>query len=87
VQLQVRTLCGEKITENSRGEPMMVLPGRCSIQLDPATVSQAVNQVRGSPGLSLDLNRLLVDLDQKLVSVDVIARRANALERALRQAS
>jgi hypothetical protein len=84
VQLQVRTLCGEKITENSRGEPLMVLPGRCSIQLDPLTVRRAVNQVHDSPGLSLDLNRLLVDLDQKLVSVDVISRRAGNLERALK---
>jgi hypothetical protein len=33
----------------------------------------------------LDLNRLLVDLDQKLVSVDVISRRAGNLERALEQ--
>ena len=87
VQLQIRTLCGEKIQENSRGEPVMVLPGRCALRLDPATLHAAVNQVHDTAGLSLDLNRRLVDLDQKLVSLDVISRRAGNLERALRQAS
>lgn len=82
-QNQIRTECGEKITENSRGEAVMVLPEHCSIRLEPATLRQAIHQVRDTPGLSLDLNRQLVDLDQKLVSVDVIMRRAGELERTL----
>ena len=82
-QNQIRTVCGEKISEDSRGEAIMVLPERCSIQLDPATLRRAIHQVRDTPGLALDLNRQLVDLDQKLVSVDVIMRRARDLERTL----
>jgi hypothetical protein len=82
-QYQIRTVCGERITENSRGEAIMVLPEHCSIRLDPPTLRQAIRQVRDTAGLSLDLNRQLVDLDQKLVSVDVIMRRAGELERAL----
>ena len=35
---------------------------------------KAVAQVHDTPGLALDLNRLLVDLDQKLISVDLISR-------------
>jgi hypothetical protein len=85
-QLEIRTDCGEKIGENARGEPEMTLPEQCRIRLDPAIVRQAVEQVRDMPGLSLDLNRELVDLDQKLVSVDGIARRARSLEHALEQA-
>ena len=85
-QLEIRTDCGEKIGENARGEAEMTLPEHCKIRLDPAIVRQAVDQVRRTPGLSLDLNRQLVDLDQKLVSVDGIARRARTLERALKQA-
>jgi hypothetical protein len=46
---------------------------------------KAVDQVRNTPGLELDLNRQLVDLDQKLVSVDVISRRAAALEQILKR--
>jgi hypothetical protein len=82
-QNQIRTVCGEKISEDSRGEAIMVLPERCSIQLDPATLRRVIHQVRDTPGLALDLNRQLVDLDQKLVSVDVIMRRARDLERTL----
>jgi hypothetical protein len=82
-QLEIRTDCGEKISENARGEAEMMLPEHCSIRLDAASARQAVDQVRNTPGLSLDLNRQLVDLDQKLVSVDVILRRAHALELAL----
>jgi len=83
-QNEVRTSCGEKISEDSRGEAIMVLPKDCSIRLDAATLDRAIHQVRDTPGLSLDLNRQLVDLDQKLVSVDVITRRAADLERTLR---
>lgn len=82
-QYQIRTVCGEKISEDSRGEAIMVLPEHCSIRLDPATTRRAIHQVRDTPGLALDLNRQLVDLDQKLVSVDVIMRRARDLERTL----
>ena len=82
-QAQIRTECGEKITENARGEAVMVLPEGCSIRYDPRALPRAVAQVRGAPGLALDLTRLLVDLDQKLVSVDVITRRAGILERRL----
>jgi hypothetical protein len=35
-----------------------------------------VSQVHDWPQLSLDLNRLIVDLDQKLLSVNLIAARA-----------
>jgi hypothetical protein len=82
-QNQIRTVCGEKISEDSRGEAIMVLPEDCSIQLDPTTLRRAIHQVRDTPGLALDLNRQLVDLDQKLISVDVIMRRAGDLERTL----
>ena len=83
-QNQIRTVCGEKISEDSRGEAIMLLPEHCSIRLDPSTLRRAIHQVRDTPGLALDLNRQLVDLDQKLVSVDVIMRRAGNLERTLR---
>jgi hypothetical protein len=86
VQNEIRTDCAEKILDDARGESEMVLPRNCVIKLDPATVRQAVNQVRGTPSLALDINRLLVDLDQKLISVDLISRRATTLEQALKRA-
>jgi hypothetical protein len=86
-QNQIRTVCGEKISEDSRGEAIMVLPENCSVRLDPAALRRAIHQVWDTPDLSLDLNRQLVDLDQKLVSVDVIMRRAADLERTLRRSN
>jgi len=83
-QAVIRKNCAEKISENSRGEPVMLLPDECSISLPPAELHEAVASVRDVPGLALDLNRQLVDLDQKLISVDVIARRAAKLESRLR---
>jgi hypothetical protein len=86
-QLEIRADCAEKIVDTPLGETDMVLPGGCAIHLDPATLRKSVKQVRDTPGLALDLNRLLVDLDQKLISVDLIARRASTLEQILKRLS
>ncbi|MEO7278064.1 MAG: hypothetical protein ABIW33_08580 [Sphingomicrobium sp.] len=82
-QVQIRTQCSETISENAKGEPVMGIPGPCTITIDPAATRQAVQQVHDMPGIALDLNRQLVDLDQKLVSIDVISRRAGILRRSL----
>lgn len=86
-QRAIRATCNETIREDRSGQAIMILPKTCSINLDQTTIATAVRQVRDAPGLALDLNRLLVDLDQKLVSTDVISRRAAAAEAALKQAS
>jgi len=86
-QYRIRTICGEKIGENARGQFEMTIPERCTMELDPALMRKAVDQVRNTPGLELDLNRQLVDLDQKLISVDVILRRAAALEEILKRSN
>jgi hypothetical protein len=86
VQRAVRLRCAERVAEDNRGAVQIYVPGACTLNLDPATVRQAVKQVRDWPGLSLDLNRWLVDLDQKLLSVDLIARRAEALRKELKEA-
>lgn len=88
VQEAIRARCNEQLVSNSRGSVDIVLPkDRCPLGLDPAIVRQAVTQVHDWPGLALDLNRQLVDLDQKLLSVDAISRRAEALKQALKQAN
>ena len=87
VQEAIRARCNERLVSNSRGSVDIVLPkGRCPLGVDAATVRQAVIQVHDWPGLSLDLNRQLVDLDQKLLSVDAISRRAESLKAALKKA-
>ena len=87
VQQAIRARCNERLIENSHGSVDIILPtGRCNLGLDPAIARRALLQVHDWPGLALDLNRQLVDLDQKLLSVDSITRRANALKAALKEA-
>jgi hypothetical protein len=84
-QQAVRAHCNERIVQNSRGSNDTFLPeGHCALGLDPVTARRAIVQVHDWPGLSLDLNRQLVDLDQKQFSVDAISRRAIALKSALK---
>ncbi len=86
-QQAIRARCNEKIVQNSHGSNDTILPeGPCALGLDSATVRKAVIQVHDWPGLALDLNRQLVDLDQKLFSVDAITRRATTLKAALKDA-
>jgi hypothetical protein len=87
VQQAIRARCNERLVQNSRGSTDIILPkGPCELGLDTATVRRAVAQVHDWPELSLDLNRQLVDLDQKLLSVVAIRGRANALKTALNNA-
>jgi hypothetical protein len=87
VQQAIRARCNERIVNNDRGSTDILLPeGTCELGLDPATVRAAVAQVHDWPGLTLDLNRQIVDLDQKLLSVDTISGRAAALKKALEDA-
>jgi len=87
VQQAIRARCNERVVQNSRGSTDIILPkGRCSLGLDGLAVRRAVSQVHDWPGLALDLNRQIVDLDQKLFSVDAIAQRATALKAALKEA-
>lgn len=87
VQHAIREHCNERLVQNSHGSVDIILPeDNCGLGLDDATIRRAVIQVYDWPGLALDLNRQLVDLDQKLVSVDAISRRANALKAALKDA-
>lgn len=87
VQHAIRARCNERLVQNSRGSVDIILPpDGCDLGLGRDTVRQGIAQVHGWPGLALDLNRQLVDLDQKLISVDAISARAVALKAALRQA-
>lgn len=87
VQQAIRAHCNERLIPNDRGSVDIILPnGPCKLGLDAATVRKAVIQLHDWPGLALDLNRQLVDLDQKLLSVDAISQRAAALKAALKQA-
>jgi hypothetical protein len=86
VQQRVRSRCPEVVGQDSAGSSQVTPAGACTLGLDQEAVRKAVTQVHDWPQLSLDLNRLIVDLDQKLLSVNLIAARAietrNDLEKA-----
>jgi hypothetical protein len=86
VQERIRARCNEKVVQDIHGAPQIILPRACTLGLDAGSVRQAIKQVHGWPGLALDLNRLLVDLDQKLLSVDLISGRALKLKMKLERA-
>jgi hypothetical protein len=86
VQQRVRSRCAEIVGQDSAGSSEVKVAGACSLGLNPATVRKAVAQVHDWPQLSLDLNRLIVDLDQKLLSLDLIAARATRTRMELEQA-
>lgn len=86
VQQRVRSRCAEVVGQDSAGSSQITPAGACTLGLDAATMRKAVVQVHDWPQLSLDLNRLIVDLDQKLLSVDLIAARAVETRKALEDA-
>lgn len=86
VQQAIRTRCNERIVQDVRGVVRVVVPKACKLDLDATIIKQAAAQVRDWPGLQLDLNRWLVDVDQKILSVNLIADRASKLKALLEQA-
>jgi hypothetical protein len=87
IQQIIRAKCNERAFEDDRGAVHIALPsGACTLGLDAAMVRAAVRQVHDRPELDLDLNRWIVDLDQKLVSVDSIGGRAAKLKSELQRA-
>jgi hypothetical protein len=86
IQQSIRSKCNERISVDDRGATHILTPGTCALGLDSKSIRQAVKQVHDSPGLALDLNRWLVDLDQKLLSVDAISARALKLKGELERA-
>jgi hypothetical protein len=85
VQRRIRATCNEKVGQDERGGVRLTLPGACALHLDPTAMHRAVVQIHDRRELALDLNRLLVDLDQKLLSVETISERAAKLKAELEQ--
>jgi hypothetical protein len=80
VQERIRSRCNEKVVSTPTGAGDIILPGRCTLGLDTATLRVGVRSIHNWPALDLDINRWLVDLDQKLLSVDALHGRALAIK-------
>jgi len=84
VQEAIRTNCAETLDFNGGGLGRMTLPGECDLGLSAAELSRAAARVRATPGLELDLTRLLADIDQKLIQAGRAEERAAELAADLR---
>ena len=67
VQARIREACAEEMITATTGLARLTLPERCTLEMDRDTLAQAARRVRATPGLELDVTRLLADLDQKLI--------------------
>lgn len=83
VQERIRTNCAETLDFNGGGLGSMTLPGECDLGLSAAELSRAASRVRATPGLELDVTRLLADIDQKLIQAGRAEERAVDLTEAL----
>lgn len=67
VQERVREACAEMMTTATTGLARLTLPANCALDMDRSELARAAARVRATPGLELDVTRLLADLDQKLI--------------------
>ncbi len=76
VQASIRTNCAETLDFLSSGLGRMTLPSACELGLSQSELSRAATRVRTTPGLELEVTRLLADLDQKLIQAGRAEERA-----------
>jgi hypothetical protein len=81
VQARIREACAEEMITATTGLARLTLPERCTLEIDRNDLAQAARRVRATPGLELDVTRLLADLDQKLIQTE------RSLDRAARLAA
>lgn len=79
VQARIREACAEMMTTATTGLARLTLPANCTLGMDRNTLAQAAARVRATPGLELDVTRLLADLDQKLIQAERSQERATML--------
>ncbi len=79
VQARIREACAEEMITATTGLARLTLPERCTLEMDQNTLAQAARRVRATPGLELDVTRLLADLDQKLIQTERSQDRAARL--------
>lgn len=79
VQARIRETCAEVMTTATTGLARLTLPETCTLGMDRSELAQAAARVRATPGLALDVTRLLADLDQKLIQTERSQERAALL--------
>ena len=76
VQASIRTNCAETLDFSGSGLGRLTLPSTCALGLSQSELARAAARVRATPGLELEVTRLLADLDQKLIQAGRAEERA-----------
>jgi len=81
VQERIRAACAEQMGTAESLLSTLTLPATCELGLEREELTRAAARVRATPGLELDVTRLLADIDQKLIQAQ------RSIERAERMAT
>lgn len=84
VQQRIGQRCRDNILTLPSGMQIAVFPSRCQPQLDPRQITLAVDRLKSTSELNLDLTRLVTDVDQKLALFNRYAQLARGLRFALK---
>lgn len=82
VEDRIRRVCGDRLRD-VKGTLIGMLPKACKTNLDAASIEAAVAQLRSAEEMDRDLNRYIIDLDQKIGFYEGGVRRARELRAAL----
>ena len=78
LQMAIKRQCAEQITYLADGSQVAALPDRCTLDLDPATITAALSRLQAA-NLVEDLTRHIADLDQKIAGFERFGRLAHGL--------
>lgn len=82
-QAAVRQRCSETYSFLADGTPLMALPERCTLGLDPALVAASVRAVRAIPEVRGELDRVVADNDSKIFALGMHLRQVRELRARL----
>ena len=82
VEDRIRRVCGDRLRD-VKGTLIGMLPKSCKTDLDTGTIEAAVTQLRSAKEMDRDLNRYIIDLDQKIGFYEGGVRRARDLRVAI----
>ena len=86
VQSAIREQCNERVVTLPDGAQLAVMPERCDVTIDPATLKASVAAIEAAK-LGEDLTRHIADIDQKLAGFDRYGKAARDLRTRLQSST
>jgi hypothetical protein len=83
IQQAILVECPEEDREDAQGRPDVFFNASCRPKLEPKEASLAAAQIRSAPGIQLDLTRVIIDADQKILQFQSMEHNAGELRAIL----